>query len=83
MDSVEVQEKKKKIVVLCSRPPENVKLGTFTSLSCSDGRETYKKACFFANFLPFSLPSPSSLPKFPDIIVLELPWTQRLARNAF
>ena len=34
-------------------------------------------------FLPFSLPSPSSLLKLPDIIVLELPWTQRIARNAF
>ena len=25
-----VQEKKKKVVVLCSRPRQNVKLGTFT-----------------------------------------------------
>ena len=24
------KEKKKKVVVLCSRPPQNVKLGTFT-----------------------------------------------------
>ena len=28
---IEVQEKKKGVVVLCSRPPLNVKLGTFTS----------------------------------------------------
>ena len=55
MDSVEVREKENIVVVLCSRPPENVKLGTFTSLSCIDGKETYKKSvihvqsCFFAN----------------------------------
>ena len=30
-DSIKVQENKKKVVVLCSRPRENVKLGTFTS----------------------------------------------------
>ena len=29
-DSIEVQEKKKKVVVLCSRPSQNVKLGIFT-----------------------------------------------------
>ena len=38
-----IQEKKKKVVLLCSRSPTNVKLGTFTSLSCSDGKEMYKK----------------------------------------
>ena len=36
--------KKKKAVVLCSRPPQNVELGTFTSQSCCDGKEMYKKA---------------------------------------
>ena len=36
--------KKKKAVVLCSRPPQNVELGIFTSQSCSDGKEMYKKA---------------------------------------
>ena len=30
-DSIKVQEKKKKLVVLCSRLRQNVKLGTFTS----------------------------------------------------
>ena len=35
-DCIEVQEKKKKVVVLCSSPPQNVKLGIFTSRSCSD-----------------------------------------------
>ena len=29
-------EKKKKVVVLCSRPIQNVKLGSFTSYSCND-----------------------------------------------
>ena len=80
MDSVEVQEKENKVDVLCSRPPENVKLGSFTSLSCSAAKKRTKKR---EDFLPFSLPSPSSLLKLPDIIVLELPWTQRIAGNAF
>ena len=30
-DCIKVQEKKKKVVVLCSLPPQNVKLGIFTS----------------------------------------------------
>ena len=30
-DCIEVQLKKSKVVVLCSRPPQNVKLGIFTS----------------------------------------------------
>ena len=30
MDCVKVQEKKKKVVDLCSCPRQNVKLGTFT-----------------------------------------------------
>ena len=29
-DCIKVQEKKKKIVILCSRPRQNVKLGIFT-----------------------------------------------------
>ena len=29
-DSIKVQENKKKVVVLCSRPRQNVKLGTLT-----------------------------------------------------
>ena len=39
---IKVQEKKTKVVVVCSRPPQNVKFGIFTSLSCSDGKEMYK-----------------------------------------
>ena len=42
-DCMEVQGKKKKVIVLCSRPPQNVRLYIFTSLSCSDGKEMYKK----------------------------------------
>ena len=30
-DCIEVQEKKKKVAILSSRPPQNVKLGSFTS----------------------------------------------------
>ena len=30
-DCTEVQEKKNKVIVLCSRSPHNVKLGIFTS----------------------------------------------------
>ena len=41
---MKVQEKEKKVVVLCSRPSQNVKLGIFTSKSCSDGKEMYQKA---------------------------------------
>ena len=44
-DCIEVQEKKKKVVVLCSRSPQNVDLGRiFTCQSCSDGKKMYKKA---------------------------------------
>ena len=35
-DCIKIQETKKKIVVLCSRPRLNVKLGTFTQKSCND-----------------------------------------------
>ena len=38
-DCIKVQKKKKKVVVLCSRPRQNVNLGTFTLLSCNDGKE--------------------------------------------
>ena len=43
-DCIKVQEEKKKIVVFCSRPRQNVKLGRFMLQSCNDGREMYKKA---------------------------------------
>ena len=41
-DSYKVQEKKKK-VVLCSRPRQNVKLGTCTLYSCNNGKEMFKE----------------------------------------
>ena len=39
----EVQERKKKVVVLCFRLPQKGKLGSFTSKSYSDGKEMFKK----------------------------------------
>ena len=41
---MEVQEMKRKVVVLSSRPPKDVKLATFTLKSCSDDKEIDKKA---------------------------------------
>ena len=47
--------KEKKVVVLCSRPRQNVNSGTFTLSSDNDGKEMYKKSvmhvqsCCFAN----------------------------------
>ena len=38
--SIKKTKKKRKIVVLCSHSQWNVKLRSFTSLSCSDGKET-------------------------------------------
>ena len=71
-----VHEKKKKVVLLCSHPRQNVKLGTSTLYSCRDGKEIYKKkddalAKLFCQskpiaFSPALLPSPSLL-KFPNL----------------
>ena len=41
---IEGQENKKEVVVLCSRPPQNVKIGIFTSQPCNDSKEMYKEA---------------------------------------
>ena len=41
-DCIKVQEKKKKLIALWSRPPQNVKLGIFTSQSCSDWKSLRK-----------------------------------------
>ena len=43
---IEVQEKKRKTVVFCSRHPKNAKFDIFMSQSYSDGEEMYKKVCF-------------------------------------
>ena len=40
---IKVQENKEGVVVWCSRPSQNVTLGSFTSYSCNDGKEIYKK----------------------------------------
>ena len=44
-DCINVQGKRKKIVALCARPPQNVKLGTFTlhSRAVTANKFTYKK----------------------------------------
>ena len=45
LDCIEVEEKKKKVVVLCWRSPQSVNLGRIlTSQSCTDSKEMYKKA---------------------------------------
>ena len=47
--------KEEKVIVLCSRPRQNVNSGTFTLLSGNDGKEMYEKSvmhvqsCCFAN----------------------------------
>ena len=46
---VKVQEKKKKVVVLCFHPPQK---GTFMSQSCSHGKEMYTKALRTCKVLP-------------------------------
>ena len=44
-DCIEFQGEKKNVVVLCSRCLQNVNLDLiFTSQSCSDGKEMYKKS---------------------------------------
>ena len=72
-DCIKVQQKEKKVVVLCSRPPQNVKSGVFTSYyslpvtakKCTKKRDARAKLLFCQSkpiaFLPFSLTSPSSL----------------------
>ena len=44
-DCIEFQGKKKNVVVLCSRCPQNVNLDLiFTLQSCSDSKEMHKKS---------------------------------------
>ena len=45
-DCIKVQEKKKKVVVLCSRPRQRVNLGTFTLKSWNDGKEMQKQSTY-------------------------------------
>ena len=57
---------RKKVVFLTSRPPENVKLRRLWS--CNYGQKMSKKSVLHVQscWCPFSLPSPSSLVKFPS-----------------
>ena len=52
-DVIKVQKKKTKGIVLCSRPLQNVKLGTFTLQwrSCNEGKKSvmHVQSCCFAN----------------------------------
>ena len=67
----EVQEKRNKVVVLCSRPPQDVKLGISRPSGAVTGKKCTKKRVARAELLscqskpapvlPFSLTSPSSL----------------------
>ena len=60
---MKVQEKKKRVVVLCLRPPENVRLGSFTSVhvvttakKCSKKRDARVMLLFcILNLLLFCL----------------------------
>ena len=67
--------KEKEIVVLCSRPPQYVKIGVSRCVQrcvvCNDDKEMYKNAKLLfcqskPTFLPFSLSSLSSLLKLPN-----------------
>ena len=59
-DCIKVQEKKRKVVFLCSGPRQNLKLGTFVQLqwTCKVVVLPIKPI----SFLPFLLPSPSPSP---------------------
>ena len=80
-DCIKVQKKKRKFVVLCSRPRQNVKSGTFSRCCraatakkyvCPKKRDARAELLFFQfnpiDFLLFSLPSPSSLLKLPIVV---------------
>ena len=85
-DCKKVSKKEKKVVVLCSRPQQNVKLRNLTSKSCSDGkcskkRDAHEKLLFCWSkpiaLLTFSLPSlslllPISRPQMWTIMVLQV-----------
>ena len=75
-DCIKVQEKKNKVVVLCLRSTQNVKLLRFSRRCRAVTVKKFIKSlmhlqsCYFANlnillFLPFSLMSPSPLLKAP------------------
>ena len=47
-DRTQIQKEREKFVAACLRPLQNVQLGIFTSQSCSDNKEMYKKAVLVA-----------------------------------
>ena len=70
-DCIKVQEKKNKVVVLCSCPLQNMKLRTLTSQLCSMKSTMHMQSCCFANWnllflFTFLLPSPYSLLMLPN-----------------
>ena len=66
---IEVQEKKKKVVVLCSRHWQNMKLRTFTLQSCSNGKEI--SYCFaILNLLLFRCSLLLASLKLPNNLIL-------------
>ena len=82
-DSIRVQEKKTNVVVLRSRPPQNVKIRHFHVAVVQWGEEMYKKAwctskvfvlLIYWFFLPFLLPSSLSLIKPPPYLGIGI-WT--------
>ena len=66
-DCIKVQEKKKKIIVLCSRC-------TMTAKKCTKMRDAHAKLLFCSYhptaFLAFSMLSPFSLLKLPNIVMV-------------
>ena len=41
---IQAQKEKEYLAVACLLPPQNMKLGIFTSKSCKNGKEVYKKS---------------------------------------
>ena len=77
--TLKFRKRKKHSSWACLRPPKNVKLGFFTSQSCSDGKDMYKKASRTSKvivllykltaFLTFSLSSLLSFLKLPIVSI--------------
>ena len=73
-----ISRKEKSVAVLCSRPRQNVKLArpfhvvvVQRRLRNVQKRVMHVQSCCFAiAFLPFSLPSPSSLLKLPNVLYI-------------
>ena len=76
-----ISRKEKSVAVLCSRPRQNVKLArpfhvvvVQRRLRNVQKRVMHVPSCCFAiAFLPFSLPSPSSMLKLPNVFKVDRP----------